>query len=179
MLEEESMKQTLDIILPQILSEDTSFITIPHQGCGDLRISVENKLKSWRGDDMRFVIVHDKDNKDCRLLKQELAKICKPYNRKVLIRIACQELEAWYFGDLKAVSAAYGKNLSPLANKNKYRYPDNIRNPKELLRRLIPEHQQISGAKRIACHMDLSANSSASFNTFINGVRRLENTDNV
>ncbi len=168
------MKQVLDIILPQILSKDTSFITIPHQGCGDLRRPVENKLNSWRGDDTRFVIVHDQDNKDCRLLKQELDAICGPYKREVLIRIACQELEAWYFGDLKAVSAAYGKNLSHLANKKKYRTPDDIRDPKELLRRLIPEHQQIPGAKRIASYMDLASNNSKSFNAFISGVRRLE-----
>ncbi|MDO4560448.1 MAG: DUF4276 family protein [bacterium] len=168
------MKQVLDVILPQILSEETSFITIPHQGYGDLRRSVENKLNSWRGDDIRFVIVHDQDNKDCILIKQELEEICKPYRQEVLIRIACQELEAWYFGDLKAVSAAYGRDLSAFVNKKKYRAPDCIRNPKELLRQLIPEHQQISGAKRIASRMDLASNNSKSFNAFISGVRQLE-----
>lgn len=174
LVEEDSMKYLLDVILPQLLSSETEFMTIAHNGCGDLRRSLRCKLNSWRGDDLRFIILHDQDNRDCAALKRELEELCRPYRQDVLIRVVCHELEAWYFGDLAAVGKAYGKDLASLANKSQYRTPDAIRNPKELIRRLIPEHQQIAGAKRIARNMDIFSNSSASFNVFISGVLRLE-----
>ena len=174
LVEEPSMGEVLEVILPQILSCQTEFTVIPHQGYGDLRMSIPKKLNIWREDDVRFVIVHDQDNKDCVALKRELENLCRPYNRHVLIRIACHELEAWYFGDLKAVSKAYGKKLENLSSKSAYRVPDNIMAPKGRLKRLIPEHQQISGAKRIAPYMDIYSNTSKSFNVFVEGVRRLE-----
>ena len=60
-----------------------------------------------------------------------------------------------------------------MIGKKKFRVPDAIPDPKEELYRLIPEHQQISGAKRVAPHMDIERNTSASFQQFVRGVRRL------
>ena len=174
LVEEESMKHVLEAILPKILSCGTLFKVVAHQGCGDLMRSIPIKLNGWRGGDVRFVIVHDQDNKDCVELKRELEAVCRPYNRHVLIRIACRELESWYFGDLNAVSEAYGKNFRNLSSKRAYRVPDAIADPKKHLKRLVPEHQQISGADLIASHMDISSNTSKSFNVFVEGVRRLE-----
>lgn len=120
------------------------------------------------------MILHDQDTKDCVSLKQELLQLCAVTDRPCLVRIACQEMEAWYFGDIDALCAAYDRpKLREVIGKKKFRVPDAIPDPKEELYRLIPEHQQISGAKRVAPHMDIERNTSASFQQFVRGVRRL------
>lgn len=173
LLEERSMKEVLDIILPQILPENVEFRTIPHNGKSDLEESIPHKLKAWRQPDTKFVIIRDQDSADCIEVKKALLDLVEKYERDVLIRIACKELEAWYFGDLKAVSKAYNCNVTELARKKKYRIPDNIGNPKQELRKLFPKHQQLDGARRIAVHMDVENNTSTSFNYFVSGVKKL------
>lgn len=173
LLEEKSMKYFIDGILPSILPNGVSAITIPHEGKDDLKKSIPIKLRGWNEPDVKFVIIHDQDFADCKILKQELKDICDKYNREVLIRIACHELEAWYFGDLEAVSKAYHKDLGKYRAKRMYRNPDDIQQPKMKIRKLIPEHQQISGAKKISQYIDIDRNSSKSFQVFISGVRKL------
>lgn len=85
------------------------------------------------------------------------------------------KLEAWYWGDLAAVSKAYGKNLTALGRKKKYRVPDQIENPKHELKRYLPDMGQIDGARRIAPHMDIAANTSCSFRVFTQGILALCN----
>ena len=178
MLEEASMKYLLDELLPRILPEHVEFQTIKHNGKSDLRRSLPKKLRGWNDSDIRFVVVHDQDNKaDCTVLKKELVDLCSASNRHVLVRIACQELEAWYFGDIPALSKAYGKGrVLAFANKRKLRIADKIVNPKKTLCNFIPEHQQIDGAKRIGRLMDIDNNTSTSFNAFVRGVRRFAST---
>ena len=69
------------------------------------------------------------------------------------------------------------KGLGQFFKKKKYRNPDSMGNPKEKLRKLFPKHQQIDGARRIAAHMDVNHNTSASFNAFVSGVKRLASTE--
>ena len=171
LLEEASMKTVLDIILPKILPESVFFRTIAHSGKSDLEASIPHKLKAWRQPDTKFVIVRDQDSADCIQVKEALKKLVDPYNRPVLIRIACRELESWYFGDLQAVSKAYGADVNQLSKKSKYRNPDAMGNPKDELLKLFPRHQQIDGARKIAVHMDIENNTSDSFNCFVSGVR--------
>lgn len=173
LLEERSTKVLLDILLPQVLPPGVTFITIPHEGKSDLRKSISAKLKGWTESDVRFVIIQDQDANDCRLLKRDIQKLCEDSGREVLIRIACHEMEAWYFGDLAAVSDAYGKDLTRLSNKKQYRNPDEIVCPKQELRKLIPEHEQISGARKIAPHMNPEGNTSNSFNVLIKGIKEI------
>ena len=173
LLEERSMKEVLDIILPKILPPEIAFKTIAHSGKSDLQASIPHKLKAWRQPGTKFVIVQDQDSADCVQLKKKLQELVKDSGREILIRIACHELEAWYFGDLNAVSNAYGKDIRELAAKKKYREPDQIGNPKEELLKLFPKHQQVDGARRIAVHMDIENNCSESFRQFVSGVRRL------
>jgi hypothetical protein len=175
MLEEPSMKAFLDILLPRFLPKEVSFQTIPHTGKSDLIKSIPHKLRAWQDKDAKFIIVHDQDSANCFDLKQKIQEICNNARPSVLVRIACKELEAWYFGDLYAVSRAYSKDLLPIARKRKYRMPDMIENPKAELRKFLPEHQQINGARLIAPLIDIEHNSSHSFQTFISGVRRIVN----
>lgn len=175
LLEEPSMKYLLDELLPRILPAEVTFQTIPHQGKRDLEKSIPRKLRGWQEPgDIRFVILHDQDTKDCVALKQELLQLCAVTARPCLVRIACQEMEAWYFGDIDALCSAYDRpKLRNVTGKKRFRVPDMIPNPKEELYKLIPEHQQISGAKRVAPHMDIERNISDSFQQFVCGVRRI------
>lgn len=175
LLEEPSTKHLLDILLPKILPEDVEFQTIPHNGKRDLERSIPRKLRGWNEPgDIRFVILHDQDTQNCVQLKQSLLKLCEGSQRPVLVRIACQEMEAWYFGDMNAVAFAYDKpRLRQISGQRRYRVSDQIPSPKEDLRKLVPEHQQIAGAKRVAPHMSIENNTSESFRQFVSGVRRL------
>lgn len=175
LLEESSMKALLDNILPRILPEHVGFVTIAHDGKSDLEKSVPIKLRAWNEPDVAFVVVHDQDSNDCVELKRKLTELCSGYGKRVLVRIPCHELEAWYWGDLAAVSAAYGKNLTALSRHKQYREPDQIENPKRELKRFLPQMGQIEGANRIAPYMDLQNNTSYSFGVFVRGVQTLCN----
>ena len=176
LLEEKSMQYFLDGILPKIFPPEIGFITIHHDGKSALRRSIPRKLAGWNEPGVRFIIVQDQDSGDCRVLKKELVALCEKAGKKeneVLVRIACHELEAWYFGDLEAVGKAYDKNLSALSGKKNYRIPDKIENPKWELKKHIPEHQQIQGARKIAPYIDIERNTSESFRAFVSGVKRI------
>ena len=175
LLEEPSMKYLLDELLPRILPKDIDFQTIPHNGKRDLEKSIPRKLRGWNEPgDIRFVILHDQDTKDCIALKQELLQLCSVTDKPVLVRISCQEMASWYFGDVNALASAYNNpKLKEISQKKKFRIPDAIPSPKEELYRLIPEHQQIAGAKLVSPHMNIENNTSVSFNYFVSGVRRL------
>ena len=175
LLEEESTKHLLDILLPKILPEGVEFQTIQHKGKRDLERSIPRKVRGWNEPgDIRFVILHDQDTQNCVQLKQSLLKLCEESQRPVLVRIACQKMEAWYFGDMNVVALAYDKpKLRQISGQRRYRVPDQIPSPKEDLRKLVPEHQQIAGAKRVAPYMNIENNTSESFRQFVSGVRRL------
>ena len=81
-----------------------------------------------------------------------------------LVRIACQELEAWYFGEPEAMAQAFGNaQLRDIGAKARYRDPDSIQNPSGEIIRLIPEFQKISGARRMAAYLSRHGNHSRSF----------------
>ena len=171
LLEEASMKEFLDLLLPRILPSDIAFQTIPHQGKSDLQKSIPIKIKNWNISDTKFVI---EDSADCRELKAKLLQLSEAKDKEVLVRIACKELESWYLGDLSALEKAYHmKNLQILSGKKLYRDPDKIANPKQELKKLIPAHQQLSGARKIAPLIDIENNTSESFRFFIKGVQKL------
>ena len=180
MLEEESAKHVLETLLPRILSEFPVSIPckcIPHQGKSDLQKSIPIKLKAWCQPGTFFVILHDQDSHDCVPLKEELKKICaRQSQHSPLIRIACRELEAWYFGDLDAVQRAFPKsNATKHQDRAKYRNPDTIVCPSVELQRIakgIYLHKGIA-AKTVPQYMDVHNNSSKSFNHFVTDVRKL------
>ncbi|MDD2725062.1 MAG: DUF4276 family protein [Methylovulum sp.] len=178
LLEEESMKVLLEVLLPKILPPETSFICIAHEGKQDLEKSTPHKLKAWRTP-ANFVIVRDKDGADCLEIKKRLVDLCVQAGRgDSLVRIACHELEAWLLGDLAAVEKAFGINkLSLQQQKSKFKEPDKLANASEELEKLVKGYRKVSGAKKIAAYMDIKQNHSHSFNCFISGVNRLLSTD--
>ncbi len=175
LLEEASAKALLDILLPKILPESVQFKCIPHEGKQDLEKSIPRKLKAWKTPDTYFVILRDKDSADCLELKKRLVTLCHDAGRPdSLVRIACHELESWFLGDLNAVGQAFG--LSRLAEKQqnkKYKQPDKLANASEELGKLVKGYRKVSGAEKVASHLNIKTNHSHSFNCFIKGVLAL------
>ena len=174
LLEERSMKTLLDGLLPRLMPEMT-FICIPHEGKQDLEKSIPRKLRAWREPGAHFVVVLDNDGGDCQALKQKLVALCNEAGRAdVLVRIACQELEAWYFGEPVAMARAFGNDqLSAIGNKTRYRDPDAIQHPSREIVKLIPEFQKISGARRMASHLSRDGSHSRSFQVMMDGLERM------
>ena len=174
LLEEYSMKVLLEGLLTRLFPKMT-FLFIHHEGKRDLEKSIPRKLKAWREPGVRFVVVRDNDGGDCTILKKRLVNMCSEAGRSdTLIRIAVQELEAWYFGDPKALAAAFGKpGLAALEKKRKYREPDAIAKPSVELERLVPSFQKVSGARLMARHLERKRNRSSSFRIFMKGLERL------
>jgi hypothetical protein len=173
LLEEYSMKVLLDGLLPRLFPQ-LSFLCVPHEGKQDLEKSIPRKLRAWREPGVRFCVVRDNDGADCRALKRRLVNLCREANRKdVLVRIACQELEAWYFGAPDALADVFGREeLRRLHRQAKFRDPDVIDRPARTLTSLIAEFRKVSGARRMAARMTRD-NSSKSFQSLILGIERI------
>jgi hypothetical protein len=176
LLEERSMKETLENLLPKVIPPEINYQCIAHEGKQDLEKSIPRKLKVWNKP-AKFIIIRDKDSEDCLKVKQKLLELCQQGNRSdTLIRIACHELESWFLGDLVAVEKGLklrqGK-LSKLQSNQKYRDPDQLSNPKQELQRIAPVYQPISGSRAISQHLNLKNNKSHSFNIFIQGLKRI------
>jgi len=174
LLEEQSMKEVLSVILPQIIPRTFIFQCVHHNGKSALQKSIPIKTKGWREPDVEFVIVHDKDSADCKSLKEKLCALVDDSRRKTtLIRIVCAELESWFLGDLDAVEKGFNVNLSAYKSGALFRNPDSISNAKQELKKLVPSYQQISGSNAIAHFMDISKNNSHSFNVFVHGIEKI------
>jgi len=174
LLEEQSMKTLLEGLLPRCFP-GLDFLCISHEGKQDLEKSIPRKLRAWREPGVRFVVVHDNDGGDCMELKRRLMKLCADAGREdTLIRIAMQELEAWYFGDANALAKAFeDEHLGTVGSKRKYRDPDSIVKPSAELAKLAPAFQKVSGARKMAKHLDWEKNTAQSFQVFMSGLRKL------
>ena len=173
LLEERSMKVLLEGLLPRIFP-GLPFLCVPHEGKQDLERSIPRKLRAWREPGVRFCVVRDNDGADCIRVKDALVTMCHEGGRDdCVVRIACQELEAWYFGAPDAVADAFARDeFRGIGAKARYRDPDAIVQPSRALAALVPEFQKVSGARRMASHLDRNS-SSTSYMTFITGIDRL------
>jgi len=174
MLEEYSMKVLLDGLLPRVFP-GLEFLCVPHEGKQDLEKSVPRKLRAWREPGVRFVVLRDNDGSDCIGLKKRLVALCEEGGRTdTLVRIACQELEAWYLAEPATLAAVYGDpRLARIGSRERYRDPDAVVRPSTELARLIPAFQKVSGARRLARRLTRDDNASRSFHALLDGVDRL------
>lgn len=85
----------------------------------NLERSIPRKLRAWREPGVRFAVVRDNDGGDRRARKEALRGLCEAARRPdTLIRLACQELEAWYLGEPEALAEAFGREaLRDLARR--------------------------------------------------------------
>ena len=165
------MQALLDGLLPRLFP-GLPFQCVPHDGKNDLERSIPRKLRGWREPGVRFAVVRDNDGGDCRALKERLRGLCRAGRRDdTLVRIACQELEAWYLGEPDALADAFGREgLRRIARRERYREPDAVRRPSEAVEQLVPEFQKVSGARRMARHVTRERNRSTSFRVFMAGI---------
>lgn len=174
LLEERSMKALLDGLLPRLFP-GLPFLCVPHEGKKDLELSIPRKLRAWQEPGVRFVVIHDNDGGDCRELKADLSSLCANSGRNdALVRIACQELEAWYIGESEALADAYGEeSLRTIWRRARYRNPDAVQRPSAELSRLIPAFQKVSGARLLSQHLTTERNRSASFHALLDAIQKL------
>jgi len=196
LVEELSAEQALRVLLPRIIA-DVEFDVRVFQGKPDLLRKLPDRLKGyapWIGSvDTCLVVLVDRDDDDCLSLKAQLEQMAaaaglstissaSPARRvDVANRIVVEEFEAWFFGDVPALCAAYPRVPSSLGNRAKYRDPDGIRGGTwealECVLQAYGYHKgglaKVTAATEIAQHMDVDTNRSRSFQVFRDGLRRL------
>jgi len=196
LVEEPSAEAALRNIVPKIVGKDATFDVHPFQGRDDLEKQLPKRLKGysqWLPADWRIVILVDKDDDECHQLKNRLEAIARNANLitkssvpagaafQVMNRLAIEELEAWFLGDVEAIRKAYPRISASLTHKAKYRNPDAVRGgTKEALHRELNRagyHPSgvppIDTARKISAHMDPERNMSKSFQVFRDGLREL------
>lgn len=195
LLEEPSAEEALRLLLPKILPAASTFDLRNFQDKRNLLKQLKTRLRGYanlKRPDLRVVVLVDRDKDNCGDLKQLLedAALVVGLPTKtsarggafvVLNRIAVEELEAWFFGDVDAIRAAYPKVPSSLGAQAKYRDPDAIAGGTwEALERVLQGKgyhpgglAKLKAARDIAQHMEPSRNRSRSFQTFIAGLAAL------
>ena len=149
------------------------------------------KGHQWIPDDWRIIVLIDEDRRNCHELKAYLEKVAheagfvtkssaaQNEDFQVVNRLAIEELEAWFFGDVEALHAAYCRVSINLQYQARYRDPDAIRGGTyEALERLLVERNYYSDklpktevARDIAPHMEPNRNKSKSFKVFLEGLK--------
>jgi hypothetical protein len=188
LVEEPSMEAFLRALLPRLLPQDRTFEVHPFQGKSDLVGKLEARLRgyaAWIPADWRIVVVVDRDDEDCDVLKRQLEAIARRAGLRtrtlagsgpwqLVNRIAIEELEAWYFGDWAAVCSAYPRASSNVPSRQGFREPDAIAGGTwEAFERVMQAHGyfrggllKIEAARAIGAHVDPARSSSHSFRTF-------------
>ena len=186
------METFLQTLLPRMLPEPSTFDIHAFRGKTDLLRKLMKRLRGyamWIPEHFRIVVVVDRDNHDCRELKEHLETIASdsglltrsPARHRawqVVNRIAIEELEAWYFGDWEAVCQAYPRVSPNIPVQARYRDPDAIRGGTwEAFERIMQRRGyftqglgKVRAAGAIANHMDPGRNRSRSFAAFRDAV---------
>jgi hypothetical protein len=188
LVEEPSMEAFLRALLPRLLPHDRTFEVHPFQGKSDLLGKLEHRLRgyaAWLPADWRIVVVVDRDNDDCLVLKRRLEAVARHAGLKtrtragsspwqLVDRIAIEELEAWYFGDWAAVRSAFPRASANVPRRQGFRDPDAIAGGTwEAFERVMQANgyfkgglAKIEAARAIGAHVDPARSSSHSFLAF-------------
>ena len=141
LIEDQSGKTALDILVPKIIGKDHTFKVIPYKGIGripkNLKTSGDagkrillNQLPKLLGGygcahanyppdyPAAVIVVCDLDDKDLSALRRELLRVLDACGPKPQTRfcIAVEEGEAWLLGDLPAIKKAYPKAKDKVLN---------------------------------------------------------------
>jgi hypothetical protein len=192
LVEEYSAEVALQNLLLKILPSDIDFNIRSFRGKSDLLRKLPERLKgyrSWISDDCRILVLCDRDDEGCYELKKKLEDfaILSGFTTKsstesnqfiVLNRIAIEELEAWFLGDVQALTKAYPRVPSSFANQRRYRIPDSVAGGTwEALQALLQNYNyhigglnKVQAARDVSQYMDPESNSSSSFQVFYSGL---------
>jgi hypothetical protein len=193
LVEEPSAEAALQNLVPKICGEDFSFNIHAYRSKSDLLNKLSKRMKGYGHflpQDWRIVVLIDEDRENCISLKAKLdataqdaglvTKNMAPNGSTfhVLNRIAVEELEAWFFGDVRAMHQAYNGISINLGTKSVYKDPDLIKGGTwEAMERELQRAgyfkaglAKIKAARAISANMVPSRNSSPSFQAFRNGI---------
>jgi hypothetical protein len=185
-VEEESAEAALVELVPRILEEhEFDYEIFFFQGKSNLLKRLPDRLKAYShrlGEDWRVIILIDRDDQECLDLKQQLEDIAQEAGLqtrtrssdafRVINRIAIEELEAWFFGDIEALVAAYPRVDPHLGEQSSFRDSDAIKGGTwEQLERILKYYhpgglEKIRAAQEISLHMRPERNRSKSFQVF-------------
>ncbi|CAM2754238.1 DUF4276 family protein [Skermania piniformis] len=195
LVEDRSTATVMKIIIPRI-APDLSFAVRSFDGKTDIEKKLTTTLRGLRSHVRRLdgavVVVVDRDIEDCRKLRSRIARRAEDAEWStserprhdaptVMVRIAVEELEAWFLGDVSAICSAYPR-VNPKIHlaRSKLRAPDDVVGAADELERILNKagyHKgrlvKTTAAADIAAHMDVENNHSPSFRAFRDGVRRL------
>lgn len=138
LVEDQSGKKALEILVPQIIGNEHTLKVIAYKGIGRIprniksakddaskRILLNNipRLlkgygKSWRNYSAVIFVVCDLDNRCFKEFRQELLDTldgCSP-SPQTRFCIAIEEGEAWFLGDINAIQRAYPKVKNVILN---------------------------------------------------------------
>lgn len=199
-VEEPSMKNALDVLMPRLLGERAAALNIiDHGSKQQLLLKLPNRLAGYAKrlghEDIRALVVIDRDDDNCLQLKRQLEGFAAAVGLatksspdgdgqfRVVNRIVVEELEAWFFGDVPALCAAYPGVAATLDCRAGYRDPDAITGGTwEKLLQILQRagHYRASErlpktevARRVAALMNPRQNRSTSFNHFVTGLEAL------
>jgi hypothetical protein len=189
-VEEISMEAALEQLMPKLL-QDAEFEIFRFQCKDDLLKNLPARLRaysSWLPPEWAILVLVDRDNSDCRELKQQLEAVAQQSGLstktqgsdrfQVVNRIVIEELEAWFFGDWPAVKQAYPRVPDNIPQKSAFRDPDAIKGGTwEALERVLKKAgyfptglNKLQCAREVATHMTPDANRSASFQAFVQAI---------
>lgn len=180
LLEEPSVRQMLEAIVPKV-APNVPLRCIVFQGKQDLEKNITKKMKCYQNPNARFLVVRDQDSGNCETVKQGIVQRCNESGKdSYKVRIMCHELETVYLADLQAVEHGLKlKNVASLQEKNPYRHPDVLANPKQKLKLLAVQHkglyQDIAGSRAIAPFLDINNTRSLCFKNLVSAIRELTN----
>jgi hypothetical protein len=192
LLEEPSAVEALRFILPKILAGRAKFKLINMRNKSRLIGQLPARLLGYKkrldaGEDLRIVVLVDRDRDDCAELKTRLERMARDAGLstktstdqqgrfQVVNRIAIEELEAWFIGDTEALKSAFS-GLRGEAFPKSFNNPDNSGGWEHLHRFLKSKgiykssYPKIEAARKIAPHMDIPRNKSRSFHHFCQGI---------
>lgn len=194
-VEELSAEFALTALMPAIVP-DVEYVVRRYQGKHELLRKLPQRLLGYARypgpERARVVVLVDRDDDDCQGLRRRLDAMAEAAGlratgerRAVLNRIAIEELEAWFFGDPAAISAAYPKVPVTVSTRRGLRDPDAIAGGTwEALERLLQQHgyykaglAKTTSALEIADQMDVENNTSRSFQVFRDGLRTFTKGD--
>ncbi len=194
------MEDALNILVPRLFGARSSDVRIIDHGSKqrllrDLPVRFSGYGRRLPYEDVRVLVVIDRDGDDCVDLKAKLEGIAAEARLptkttpdangqfRVVNRIVIEELEAWFFGDIPALCAAYPGIPLSLADKAGFRHPDAITGGtwERLLQvlqragyyRAVERLPKGEVARKVASLMELGRNRSPSFLHFVRGLEAL------
>ena len=185
--EEPSAEAFLREVMPRFFAQGDTFEVYPFQGKSDLLTKLDSRLQGyskWMPNDYKIIILLDRDNDDCSVLKKEIVakvaaadlrdKSTNPANWNVATRVICEELEAWYFGDWDAARAGFPRLPENLRSRAAYRDSDAIAGGTwEAFERILQTYnyqkeglRKIEVARTVGSHFDSARCNSPSWKVF-------------